>query len=155
KDLVNPDGTFVNECADGNGRCPWTRDKYHDFTAQIGGPIIKDKLWFFGSYEYQRDAFRDLGALQDQPPPVKRYFTDRYLFKRNWQITPNHKVVANFHLDKKSTDNGLDIGEAPSTAWTRRSHTPTPGLAYTGLLSDKTVLDVRYSGFYQEVTGLP
>src|SRR5687768_3249099 len=39
--LVNPDGSFVNACGDGQ-RCPWTRDKYHDFTAQLGGPILKD-----------------------------------------------------------------------------------------------------------------
>ena len=70
-------------------------------------------------------------------------------------MTPKHKFVATFHYDKKSTDNGLDIGEAPSTAWTRRSKTPTPGLAYTGVLSNKTVLDVRYSGFYGGVSGLP
>jgi outer membrane receptor protein involved in Fe transport len=155
KDLVNPDGSFVNECADGVGRCPYTREKYHDFTAQLGGPIVKDRLWFFGSYQYQRDVASDVGAVQSEPLSFKRYYNDRYLFKLNWQVTPKHKLVANFHYDKKSTDNGLDVGEAPSTAWTRRSKTPTPGLAYTGVLTNKTVLDVRYSGFYQEVNGLP
>jgi outer membrane receptor protein involved in Fe transport len=152
--LVNPDGTFVNACADGS-RCPWTRDKYRDFTAQLGGPIVKDKLWFFGSYAYQRDSQADLGVPKDNPLSFKHYYTDRYLFKLNWQISQNHKLVGTFHYDKKTTDNGLDIGSAPTTAWTRRSKTPTPGLSYTGVLSKNTVLEVRYSGFYQDVTGGP
>jgi outer membrane receptor protein involved in Fe transport len=153
--LVNPDGSFVNACADGVGRCPWTRDKYHDFTAQLAGPVVKDKLWFFASYQYQRDAQADLGAPTSDPLSFKRYYDDRYLFKLNWQVSPRHKLIGTFHLDKKNTDNGVDIGEAPSTAWTRHSKTPTPGLAYTGVLSDKTVLEVRYSGFYGDVSGGP
>ena len=152
--LVNPDGSFVNACGDGQ-RCPWTRDKYHDFTAQLGGPILKDKLWFFASYQYQRDAQSDVGVLPDNPLAFKRYYDDRYFFKLNWQVNPGHKVVGTFHYDEKNTDNGLDIGSAPTTAWTRRSNTPTPGVAYTGVLSNKTVLEVRYSGFYGEVSGLP
>ena len=69
------------------------------------------------------------------PLSFKRYYDDRYLFKLNWQISPRHKLVGTFHYDKKLTDNGVDIGEAPSTAWTRRSKTPTPGLAYTTVIA--------------------
>jgi outer membrane receptor protein involved in Fe transport len=152
--LVNPDGTFVNACGD-DDRCPWTRDKYHDFTAQLGGPLVKDKLWFFASYQYQRDAQSDIGVPTDNPLATKRYYDDRYFAKLNWQINPGHKLMGTFHLDEKNTDNGVDIGEANTTAWTRRSKTPTPGLAYTGVLSDKTVMEVRYSGFYGDVSGGP
>ena len=152
--LVNPDGSFVNACGDGQ-RCRWTRDKYRDFTAQLGGPILKDKLWFFASYQYQRDAQSDIGVLADNPLAFKRYYDDRYFLKLNWQLSPAHKLVGTFHMDEKTTDNGLDIGYAPTTAWTRRSRTPTPGVAYTGVLSDKSVLEVRYSGFYGEVSGAP
>ena len=157
KNLKNPDGSFTDACSD-DLRCPWTRQKYHDFTAQIGGPIVKDKLWFFASYQYQRDSYWDIGVDsngEQKDLTVKNFPTDRYLGKLTWQITPNHKLVGNFHLDKQTTDNGLDIGSAPSTMWSRRAHTPTPGLAYTGVLSNKTVLDVRFSGFYGEVSGEP
>ena len=160
-DLVNPDGSFLNECGDGSGnRCPWTRDRYHDFTAQLGGPIIKDKLWFFGAYQNQRDGYWDLG-IPPQEGGAKNIFGrknfeyDTYFFKLNWQVSPKHKIQGTFHYDKRAEDLGIDIGYDPTTAWTRRTKTPTPGLSYTGVLSDKTVLDVRYSGFYGKVTGYP
>jgi outer membrane receptor protein involved in Fe transport len=149
----NPDGTFIDECED--RRCPWTRDQYRDFTAQLGGPLIKDKLWFFGSYQYQRDAYWDIGVDGSVPGALKRSEIDRYLGKLTWQINAGHKLVGTFHLDDGHDDNGLDIGFAPSTAWTRYGKTPTPGLGYTGVLSDKTVVDVRYSGFYGDVRGGP
>ncbi len=84
-----------------------------------------------------------------------RNATDRYFGKLNWQLSPKHKLVATFHLDNGHKDNGFAINSAPSTAWTRYGKTPTPGLAYTGVLSDKTVVDVRYSGFYGDVSGGP
>jgi outer membrane receptor protein involved in Fe transport len=156
KDVTNPDGTFVDAC--GEARCRWTRDTFNDFTAQLGGPILKDKLWFFGSYGRQRDAYWDIGVPStgpDAPFAVKNNEVDRYFFKLTWQATPKHKLVGTFHLDDQSYDSGLDIGYTPSTVWTRKAKTPTPGLAYTGVMTDKTVLDVRFSGFYGDVSGRP
>ena len=38
------------------GGCPFHREKFHDATFQLSGPIVKDKLWFFASYQFQTDA---------------------------------------------------------------------------------------------------
>jgi outer membrane receptor protein involved in Fe transport len=153
--ITNPDGSFLDACADGQGRCPWKRDKYYDVTAQLGGPIVKDKLWFFGSYQKQRDYYYAMGIPTTNELFRIRDLVDRYFFKLTWQLNPKHKLVGTFHLDDGKDDNGLELNQAPSTAWTRYGKTPTPGLAYTGVLSPKTVLDVRYSGFYGDVSGGP
>ena len=154
--IKNPDGTFLNTCADNpDARCPWKRDQYTDFTAQIGGPVIKDRLWFFASYQSQRDSFFDVSIPSSDKLFRVRNVKDRYFGKLTWQLSPNHKVVGTFHMDKGHKDNGLGLNSAPTTAWTRFGKTPTPGVAYTGVLSPKTVIDVRYSGFYGDVNALP
>jgi hypothetical protein len=77
------------------------------------------------------------------------------MFKATWQMTPSQRLVGNFHRDKSPRDGGYAFNAAPSTAWTRTQTAPTPGLAYTATLSNRTLLDVRYSGFYGGVTGYP
>jgi outer membrane receptor protein involved in Fe transport len=136
-----------------DGGFPFRREKYNDFSAQLAGPIVKDKLWFFGSYQYQRDGFTPVGVDPGQFAGIDE--TDRYMFKLNWQLSANHKVQANFHYDKSAQPYAPGPTEAPSTYFTRRGKTPTPGVSYTGVLSNKTTLDVRYSGFYGTVEGGP
>ncbi len=156
--IRNPDGSFLDACptdVEPARRCPWARDAFNDVTVQLGGPVVKDKLWFFGSYQRQRDEFADHGSGSSDPLAFIRDRGDRYMFKLTWQLTPKHKLVGNFHLDEKETDNGVALFATPTTAWTRKSNTPTPGLAYTGVLTDKTVLEARYSGFYGSVSGGP
>lgn len=155
KDIVNPDGTFLDACPDGEGRCPWTRDRFTDLSLQFGGPIIKDKLWFFASYGNQRDYFWDVGVDASSDLTAGRFKTDRYFGKLNWQISDKHKLVGTFHLDEKDDDGGLSANSAPETAVKRLASTPTPGVGYTGVLSDRTVVEVRYSGFYGDVQQLP
>jgi hypothetical protein len=155
-DVKFPNDKFADACADDPAaRCPWTRGDYWETTAQLGGPILKDRLWFFGSYGHQKDKFTRVGVnskLQGSAIDTKK---DRVLVKGTWQITPGQRLVGNFHRDKSPSDTGYSFNETPSTAWTRTQTAPTPGVAYTATISNRTLLDVRYSGFYGSVTGYP
>ena len=156
KNVKFPNETFADACADDpDARCPWTRGDYYEATMQLGGPILRDRLWFFGSYGHQKDQFTRVGVNSELPGSGIDTTKDRVLVKGTWQITPGQRLVGNFHLDRSPSDTGYSFNETPSTAWTRTQKAPTPGVAYTATLSDKTLLDVRYSGFYGNVTGFP
>src|SRR5262249_33305331 len=36
-------------------RTGYERVRYRDLTANVGGPAIRNRLWFFGGYQYLRD----------------------------------------------------------------------------------------------------
>ncbi len=91
----------------------------------------------------------------DAPFAPLKFEKDRYFAKLNWQISPSHRLVANFHRDHSPQNLGVDFYEAPSTAATRTQTVPAPGVAYTATLSNRTTLDVRYSGFYGNVNEYP
>ena len=33
----------------------YERDRYRDFTTKLGGPVVRDRLWFFAGYQRLRD----------------------------------------------------------------------------------------------------
>jgi hypothetical protein len=128
---------------------PFYRDEYKDITAQLGGPIVKDKVWFFGSFQYQRDGSAPVGVDPSFGTTLDE--SKRFLGKVNVQINPQHRVVGNFHLDRLTDDYTPGPNDAPSTFVSKTNNTPTPGVSYTGLFGTNTVLDARYSGFYGDV----
>lgn len=141
--------TEDNTTAEEDAGFPFQRDAYNDYTAQIGGPIKKDRLWFFASYQRQEDSSSAVGV----DPTIGTNFleADRFFGKLNYYINPKHTLVFTYHEDE--TDNGGGIGAtaAPSTATSRVGETPTPGIGYTAVLSSRTLFEFRATGFYGDV----
>lgn len=137
-------GRNTTEAQDGG--LPFLRQQYHDLSAQFSGPIVKDKLWFFGAYQFQKDGSAPVGV--DPAFVTRSARADRYSGKLNWQIAPEHRVQANLSLDTSDAPRPGGPNSAPTTFTTRKGKTPAPGASYTGVLSDRTTLEVRYSGFY-------
>jgi Carboxypeptidase regulatory-like domain/TonB-dependent Receptor Plug Domain len=127
-----------------NGR-PYHRDKWRDATVQASGPFMKDKLWFFGSLEYQRDW--------DSQPGVDPTFpalndSRRVFWKFNYNVTANHRLMHGYHNDYYFIPDVASPFTAPSTIALSHGDNPTPNVVYTGVLSDRTLIETRYSGFY-------
>jgi outer membrane receptor protein involved in Fe transport len=123
---------------------PFTRIKYNNITAQLGGPIVKDKLWFFTAYEHLRDSFALLRARESAG--FSEF--DHYLGKLNFQIRPGHQLTGVVNYDKTGQDEGLFPEQAPETAEGTSDKVWTPSLSYTGTVGQKTAVEAQYAGFY-------
>ena len=137
--------TGRNTDDDQDGGQPYNRARFVDSTTQLGGPILRDKLWFFGSYQYQQDWESQPGT--DKEFPAKSN-AKRYFFKFNYSINQDHRVQFQQHDDFYEIPERATPNKAPSSITLNHGHNPSPGLMYTAVLNPTTVVEARYSGFY-------
>jgi outer membrane receptor protein involved in Fe transport len=128
-----------------DGGFPFHRENFKDATAQLAGPIVKDKLHFFASFQYQRDAKTPAGV---DPQFFTKERADRIFAKLNWQISPKHKIGLSYHNDYYDLPYTPAANLAPSTIGVNYGDNPTPGFTYSGVLSDRTILETRVAGFW-------
>ena len=124
---------------------PYHRSEFKDTTWQLGGPVKKDKLWFFGSFQYQKDADSQPGTPAEFPA---RSSAKRVFWKLNYQLTDSQKVQVQYHDDFYRIPGRATELTAPSSLGVENGHNPSPGVMWTGIVSNKTFVEARYSGFY-------
>jgi carboxypeptidase family protein/TonB-dependent receptor-like protein len=71
-------------------------DQINDYSFDLGGPIVKDKLWFYGSYGKNDIRVRRLTQTADKT------ILKNYSAKLNWQAGQNDMVSAFWFLGDKS-----------------------------------------------------
>ena len=131
---------------------PYHRDEFKDTTVQLGGPVMKDKFWFFGSFQYQKDADSQPGTDPEFPA---RSSAKRYFYKLNYQINQSNRLQFQVHDDFYKIPGRATANTAPSTIGIETGHNPSPGFLWTTVLSTTTVVEARYSGFYGVDHGNP
>jgi hypothetical protein len=124
---------------------PYHRDKWRDATIQATGPFMRDKFWFFGALEYQRDWDSQPGV---DPRSPSLNDSRRVFWKFNYNVTPNHRLLHGYHNDYYFIPDIASNFTAPSTINLSHGDNPTPNLVYTGVLSNKTFIETRYSGYW-------
>jgi len=124
---------------------PYHRAEFKDTTWQLGGPAKKDKLWFFGSFQYQKDADSQPGT---DPAFPARSSAKRIFWKVNYQVNENNKIQIQEHDDYYDIPGRATALTAPSTIAVEHGHNPSPGVMWTNVVSNKTFVEARYSGFY-------
>jgi outer membrane receptor protein involved in Fe transport len=123
---------------------PFHRVKYNDVSTQFGGPLKKDRFWFFGAYRFLEDD----SAIQVEPQFADVVKNHDYFFKPNIQLSTNHSVQGTFNYQRRTVVYGLLPFEAPITREGTSRRVTAPSAAYTGILSSNTLVEVRYAGFY-------
>ncbi|MGH9335620.1 MAG: TonB-dependent receptor, partial [Vicinamibacteria bacterium] len=145
---IQTDGlTGRNTSEEEDGDLPYRRDEFTDFTAQLGGPIARDKLWFFSGFQRQIDSFSQPGADPDFPAPEEKI---SFIGKLNYQINTHHKVNAMYHFDDFELPGTPTANDAPGSVASEFGKTQAVNLGYNGLASQSTVLEGHFSGFWSD-----
>ena len=105
-------------------------DRIIDFTASQGGPILKDKLWFFGTARYiSVNNFIPDTFLDDGSKGVDDQFIKSGLARLTWQVSPRNKLSLYFdEVDKSgaTTCRRCSTRKRRRPSGTRRPTTPRP-----------------------------
>ncbi|MGH8265025.1 MAG: hypothetical protein ACRET4_16210, partial [Steroidobacteraceae bacterium] len=147
---------------------------YYDFGADLGGPILKDKLWYYGAFAKQSRNSKVLGwtdtrlsktpgadgkfyttVVDPAPDNVKEVATKS--LKISYQATPKNRVlfVAQPSVKYEPQRNGsLGQGNSITRPLLATVNYHDPGFTYKGELqtafNNKTLLDVNIGrGGYQ------
>jgi hypothetical protein len=144
--------TGRNTTDDQDDELPYNRDEFVDSTVQLGGPLVKDKFWFFGSYQYQKDSDSQPGTDPAYPAESS---AKRYFFKLNYQINQDNRLQYQQHDDYYEIPFRAAANEDSTTASVETGHNPSPGFLWSSVINPTTVIEARYSGFYGKDHGDP
>ena len=128
-------------------------DIIYDFNGSVGGPLVRDKLWFFTT---ARRNVIDAGVLnslnRDGTPALDRNSITSGNARLTWQMTPQHKISAMFDKVRKRRFSqhspGTDL-ETAASSWTS-PHYDTGTAKWTGTLSNRMLAEFGFSLAYED-----
>ena len=125
----------------------WTyhRARYRDFSANYGGPIKKDKLWFFGGVQIRRDWYSEPGT---DPAAPKETNDKRFFGKITWQASKNNKLVGSIEYDGSVLPRPVTASQPYVASGAELSGQPVANVTWTSVVNDTTFFEARYAGFY-------
>ena len=121
--------------------------KLFDINVHLGGPIIKDKLWFYAGGQFYRSQDRPTGF-----PENVDYKQPRGFVKLTTQLTPTLNINASFEIDNYrgiNRDSGSNVD--PEATVTQNSPETVGNFSLTKILSPKTFFDLKaayFDGYY-------
>jgi Carboxypeptidase regulatory-like domain len=123
-------------------------DRIYDFNAAEGGPIKRDKLWFFATARIWSvdapiaDTVRDDGSQGIDDQRIKSA-----LLRLTWQISPRNKLAAYFDEIDKYRGHAMIAGDDPETAsvpWGSPAYN-TGQIKWTSTVSNRLLVESGYS----------
>ena len=119
-----------------------------DFSAHLGGPIRKDKLWFYLGLQYYRTKDTPTGF-----PESLDYKQPHGFLKLTSQISPSTNLTASVQVDSYNGINRAVFGFyhtelSPDTTLTQTSPEVVGNFSLTSIISSKSFFDVKGAFFW-------
>jgi hypothetical protein len=124
---------------------------FTDGALSLGGPVVKDKLWYFVSGEYWQQETTPIGAAASD-----KRTTPRVLGKLTWQANEGNRLMFMAEQDKLTHDNrGVDIDTLPEASANEESPNNTFALNWESLINASNFINVKLTGYVGELNYLP
>jgi hypothetical protein len=137
QDLI--DNGYVGE----GDRYPYHRKQFYDISLQLGGPILKDKIWFFVAGWQQKDAWSEVGLPPESYTATKE---TQFFIKLTAQVTKNIKISGFYNYEKFDLPDPFTADyETIDAVGTERGKAPAASFALTAILSDRTFFELKYN----------
>ena len=128
-----------------------TKEPFEDLQTggTVGGPIVKNRTFFFGGYEYQRSPSTNISGTGisnlDVPVPNDQ-FLSLGILKLDHQLTSNIRLfVRGTGFKEKTTGNGVFGLNTPSTQYNQPTFDENIIGGLTQVISSESVNDVRFT----------
>lgn len=117
---------------------------FWDIGATLGGPILKDRLWFMGGFEYWRDGYVYPGG---DPSLTPEWYQDRYDLKFSVRFTDkNFLDIKGGYNDWGYPATANPFAE-PSALAGEVGDDTIWGFNFQSIFTDRVFLEARYSGW--------
>jgi hypothetical protein len=129
----------------GDTESGYERARYRDVATTLGGPIARDRVWFFAGYQHLRDSDSQPGTDPRHPRASKQ---DKIFAKLTWRFAPGWHLVQSVHDEFWVNPEQPTISKPFES--TVRFHGAVPAVTFgqlTHASSNDTVWDVRVGRF--------
>ncbi len=125
---------------------PAQTDYRRDLSLVLGGPIIKDRLWVMGIYEYIQNRGVPIGVPLTED--ISRNWESRPFFKITTQLSQKDNLEFMYQNNIFATANNPSRTRPVETTSLENGDAPIISIRYNHLFSDSTLLEVKGGGMY-------
>jgi hypothetical protein len=122
--------------------------KYYDHDINAGGPITKDKIWFFGTYREQFNAVAQPNFQFDSTFNTKLW---NAVGKATYQLNSKNKLIGYYQWGQKEQPNRLPFATytyaSPEQTFKQDSGSWVYKAEWNSTVNDKVYLEARYGDF--------
>ncbi|OGD24480.1 MAG: hypothetical protein A2Y69_00600 [Candidatus Aminicenantes bacterium RBG_13_59_9] len=144
KVFLQTDSLTANNTPD--EKWPYHRDHWHDYVLALGGPIVRDKLWFFGAVQHQVDSYSGVGG--DPQYPVEYRMAPTWDVKIDYQFTKKDKLSLFAHYENYFSPSSPTTFSPIETLSAESAPAIAPTLDWLHMVNENTYFEVKAGGFY-------
>jgi hypothetical protein len=142
--FVQTDGlTDTNIVRDGTG---FVRQVFRDYTGRVGGPIAKDRMWFYGSFQYTEEASKEPGVAESVVQPTNEGYN--FDIRVTTRLNESNELTGFFHHSDGDSFSAANPFYAQSALATFKDKNPGWGVNWTSTLSTNTLFEAKYAGWW-------